>query len=97
MVVGHAWNIVTHDGEHYPIDLTWDNSNFRAGKSKTYEYLGQNVEDFEKYHIPDDDDPCKDYKLSEISKKRISKIHFRFNIEKEYQSTTYYRKKKRRN
>ena len=92
--VGHAWNIVTINGKHYPIDLTWDNTNFRAGQSKTYEFLGQDVKKFKASHIPGNDEPCKDYQLSEINPKIIHKISRRFAIEKEYQSTTYIRYKK---
>lgn len=92
---GHAWNIVTINGRHYPIDLTWDNSNFRAGQSKTYEFLGQDARKFEESHIPDNGEPCKNYKLSEIDPQVIRRISKRFAIEKEYQSTTYTRYKKR--
>ena len=95
--VGHAWNIVTIHGNHYPIDLTWDNTNFRAGQSKTYEFLGQDVKKFKASHIPDDGEPCKNYKLSEMSPEMIRRISSRFAIEKEYQSTTYTRNKKRWN
>lgn len=96
-MVGHAWNIVTINGKHYPIDLTWDNSNFRAGHTGTYEFLGQDVKKFEASHIPGKGEPCENYKLSEMDLQAIRRISKRFAIEKEYQSTTYMRNKKRWN
>ena len=87
---GHAWNIVTIDGKNYPIDLTWDNGKFRGGESKTFDFLGQDVKKFEKTHVPGDQEPCKDYVLSEVDPKLISRINFRFSREKDYKSTTYY-------
>lgn len=87
---GHAWNIVTIDGKNYPIDLTWDNGKFRGGESKTFDFLGQDIKKFEKTHVPGDQEPCKDYVLSEVDPKLISRINFRFSREKDYKSTTYY-------
>lgn len=87
---GHAWNIVTIDGKNYPIDLTWDNYNFRGGAFKTFDFLGQDVKKFEKDHVPGDQEPCKDYVLSELDSKLINRINFRFSKEKDYKSTTYY-------
>ena len=57
--------------------------------------LLQDVKKFKASHIPGNDEPCKDYQLSEINPKIIHKISRRFAIEKEYQSTTYIRYKKR--
>ena len=91
---GHAWNIVTIDGKNYPIDLTWDSCKFRGGESKTFDFLGQDVKKFEKNHVPRDQEPCKNYVLSELDPKLIQKISSRFSREKEYESTTYYKTRK---
>ncbi len=87
---GHAWNVVSLDGKNYPIDLTWDNTNFRSGKSKTYDYLAQNVEEFKKHHIPHAQEPCKNLELSELDPEKVKTVSQRMSREKDYQSTTYY-------
>ena len=93
-VGGHAWNIVTINGQNYPVDLTWDSAKFRSGKSETFNFLGQDVKEFKQLHIPDDDDPCKNYVLSEIDSKLIRRINLRFSREKDYKSRTYYGRRK---
>lgn len=87
---GHAWNIVTIDGKNYPIDLTWENGKFRGGKSKTFDFLGQNIEKFKENHIPYKGEPCENYVLSGLDPKIIKQIRDRIVREKGYQSTTYY-------
>ena len=87
---GHAWNVVSMDGKNYPIDLTWDNTNFRSGKSKTYDYLAQNAEEFKKHHIPHAQEPCRNLELSELDPEKVKAVSQRMSREKDYQSTTYY-------
>ena len=86
---GHAWNIVTIDGKNYPIDLTWDNSKFRRGDIHTIDFLGQDIKKFKKCHIPQDQEPCKNFVLSELDCDLIKSINLWFLIEEEYSSTSY--------
>lgn len=87
----HAWNIITIDGKKYPIDLTWDNSKYRAGESNTYDWLGKDVEEFSKKHFPHKEEKTQDYThtLSNIDPKLIKSIHSQINRSKDYTATTY--------
>lgn len=87
----HAWNIITIDGKKYPIDLTWDNTAFRSGKSKTFDWLGQNIKDFSKKHYPAKGEKTQDYErtLSQIPPQFIKGVYSQIRRARDYQSTTY--------
>lgn len=89
---GHAWNIVTIDGKMYPIDLTWDNTLFRSGSSNTFDFLGQDIDTFNKNHTPAKEEPLYGYqsKLSQINSDFIKNLFFRMDHTRNYQSTTYH-------
>lgn len=95
---GHAWNIVDIDGKKYPIDLTWDNRMFRTGNLKSFDYLGQNIEEFSKNHTPNSNEPTQNYKktLSEIDPELIRKAYVNMGLgrTKDYSRTTYKAKRK---
>lgn len=94
----HAWNIVNIDGKKYPIDLTWDNSKYRSGNSKSYDWLGQDVDRFSESHFPDRSEKTQDYKqtLSQIDPEIIKKINniVGVNRARDYRATTYYCRRK---
>ena len=91
---GHAWNIINIGGKKYPIDLTWDNTKFRSGKSNSFDYLGQDISTFCKYHYPFKGEKTQDYKhtLSQIDPRFIKQIYNQTGIgrARNYRSTTYY-------
>lgn len=91
---GHAWNIVTIDGKKYPIDLTWDNSVFRSGKSGSFEFLGQDVSTFSKRHHPAPGEKTQDYEhtLSQIDPQLLRQIYTQMGVARvrDYSSTTYH-------
>lgn len=93
---GHAWNIIEEGGKLYPVDLTWENSKFRSGESKTYDYLGKEIEEFNKNHIPDDREPMNHYqhKLSVFNSTIIRQMDSILNRERDYQTTTYHATRK---
>jgi len=91
---GHAWNIITIDEKKYPIDLTWDNTTFRSGKSKSFDWLGQDISTFSKRHHPAPGEKTQDYEhtLSQIEPQLIKQIYSQTGLgrAKDYRSTTYY-------
>jgi hypothetical protein len=90
---GHAWNIVNIKGKKYPIDLTWDNSKFRAGKAGTFNWLGTDPEKFSEHHIPEKGEKTQDYRhtLSKIDEKEIIEMYSIMGIgrSRDYSTTTY--------
>lgn len=88
---GHSWNIITINGKKYPIDLTWDNTNFRSGRFGTFDYLGQDIETFSREHYPWRNEPTQNYRrtLSRIDPKIIEKIYSQINRDTDYKTTTY--------
>lgn len=90
---GHAWNIVTIDGKKYPIDLTWDNTKFRAGKQNNFDWLGTDVSTFSDCHYPEPREKTQNYKqnLSQIDPQIIKQIYLQIGAArtKNYRSTTY--------
>ena len=89
----HAWNIVTVNGMNIPIDVTWDNSNYRSGKSDTYEFLGNNVAKFMRSHVPYQEEPTRKMRLSEIDPELVKKVAERFSIQNEYIDNLYLRQR----
>ncbi len=91
---GHAWNIVTIDGKKYPIDLTWDNTTFRSGKSSSFDWLGKDIPTFSKSHHPAPGEKTQDYEhtLSQIDPQLIKQIYSQMGVgrARDYRSTTYY-------
>ena len=91
---GHAWNIVTIDGKKYPIDLTWDNTTFRSGKSSSFDWLGQDISTFSRSHHPAPGEKTQDYEhtLSQIDPQLVKKMYSQMGIgrARNYRSTTYY-------
>lgn len=87
----HAWNIITINGEKYPVDLTWDNGNFRNGQFDTLQYLGQDIEKFSREHQPDPWEPTQNYRrtLSQLDINVLCKIYSQINREVDYKTTTY--------
>lgn len=49
----HAWNVLTIDGKHIPVDLTWDSGRMRRGEA--LKYFGTNT-DFSMSHKADSDE-----------------------------------------
>lgn len=90
---GHAWNIVTIDGKKYPIDLTWDNTIFRSGKSRSFDWLGQDISTFSRSHHPAPGEKTQDYEhtLSQIDPQLVKRIYSRMGVgrARDYLSTTY--------
>ena len=78
---GHCWNVLlTKDNRLIPIDVTWENCNLRDGKLHNYDFFGQNIEKFNKEHVPRK--PEEKYfgcdlssRYSEIKKDEIKQIH----------------------
>lgn len=93
-VGGHAWNIINIDGKKYPIDLTWDNTTFRSGKSSSFDWLGQDILTFSKRHHPAPGEKTQDYEhtLSQIDPQLINQIYSQIGVgrARDYRSTTYY-------
>lgn len=91
---GHAWNIVTIDEKKYPIDLTWDNTKFRSGKSSSFYWLGQDISNFSRSHHPASGEKTQDYQhtLSQIDSQLVKQIYLQTGIgrARDYRSTTYY-------
>ena len=91
---GHAWNIVTIDGKKYPIDLTWDNTTFRSGKSSSFDWLGQDISTFSRSHHPAPGEKTQDYEhtLSQIDPQLVKQIYSQMGVgrARDYRSTTYY-------
>ena len=92
----HAWNLVEIEGKLYPIDLTWENELYRCGYLNTNEYFGRHVKEFNRQHIPRDDEPFKDYqdKLSEFDKDFVKYLALTVNKEEIYKKSTYQVKRK---
>lgn len=95
---GHSWNIVNIDGKKYPIDLTWDNTKFRSGKSTSFDWLGRDVKDFSSCHIPITNEKTQDYNhtLSQIDPKVIKFLYTQMRVghTRDYGTTTFHGKRK---
>lgn len=91
---GHAWNIVTINGKKYPVDLTWDNTKFRSGNSRGFEWFGKDILTFNKSHYPAPGEKTKDYEhtLTQIDPQLIKQIYSQTGVSRarDYHSTTYY-------
>lgn len=46
----HAWNAIVMDGKKYPLDLTWENCNYRTARGKDFYYFAYDIEKFNKDH-----------------------------------------------
>jgi len=88
---GHAWNIVTIDEKKYPIDLTWDSSSYRRGDKNAYDYLGQNIAEFSKCHIPEGWAKTQNYRasLSAINSNLIKIFNAQILREETYETMTF--------
>ena len=89
---GHAWNIVTINGKKYPIDVTWGNTReFAIGNQNGLDFLGQNVTQFNREHIPEYQDPNNGYQsqLSTIDQTLIKRINLYNAREKDYKDSTF--------
>ena len=91
---GHSWNIINISGKKYPIDLTWDNTIFRSGKSNSFDWFGKDISTFSKYHHPTPGEKTQDYEhtLSQINPQLVKQIYSQMGIgrARDYRSTTYY-------
>ncbi len=91
---GHAWNIINIDGKKYPIDLTWDNTTFRSGKSSSFDWFGQDISTFSRNHHPAPGEKTQDYKhtLSQFDPQLVKQIYSQMGVgrARDYRSTTYY-------
>lgn len=95
---GHAWNIIKLNGKFYPIDLTWDNENFRRGHHNSFEWLTKSPEEFAENHRPVNGEKIMDYKrsLSSFNPKIIKRIFDQIGTgrNKTYYKSTYTGKQK---
>ncbi len=82
----HAWNVVEIDGKLYPFDLTWENTEYRKGNNTSFEYFGQNIEKFNKSHIPYKNEKMYGYQnhLSTFNMNDIKRAYLRINTESDY-------------
>ena len=91
---GHSWNIVNIGGKKYPIDLTWDNTTFRSGKSNSFDWLGKDIPTFSRSHHPVPGEKTQDYEhtLSQIDPQLVKQIYSQMGVgrARDYRSTTYY-------
>lgn len=91
---GHSWNIVNIGGKKYPIDLTWDNTTFRSGKSNSFDWLGKDIPTFSRSHHPVPGEKTQDYEhtLSQIDPQLVKQIYSQMGAgrARDYRSTTYY-------
>ena len=91
---GHAWNIINIEGKKYPIDLTWDNTEFRSGKRNSVEWLGQDVQTFARHHFPLPGEETHDYTrtLSQINPAVVRSIQDHTGIGRitDYKTTSYW-------
>ena len=89
---GHAWNIIELDGKYYPIDLTWDNTRYRSGDFRTHSFFGQDIETFNKKHLPHDCEPTYGLqsKFSTFNPNLISALSRQMERDNDYSNTTYY-------
>lgn len=74
----HAWNVLSIDGIHIPVDLTWDSGEVNKGKG--LQYFG-NDELFLEEHIQDYDE--KKYEFSMFTKEGIEAIDISQTMNKE--------------
>ena len=88
---GHAWNILNIGGKKYPIDLTWDNTSYRSGKSKTFDWLGQDLKAFCAKHFPLEGEKTQNYEktLSQIPPQFITGFYNQIGRVRNYKQTTY--------
>jgi len=86
---GHAWNVIKlNDGRLIPIDVTWENTNLRRGNYNSIDYFGQNIDIFEKSHIPGKQEGFKGT-FSSINKNDLMNIRKMITREQKYTQTTY--------
>jgi hypothetical protein len=89
---GHAWNIVNMDGKDYGIDLTWDNTQYRAkGNMNSSKFFGQSPSEFARCHIPRKFYKHQNYAstLSKFNSKAVEKVMKSLSRELEYSNSTY--------
>ncbi len=87
----HAWNIITINNKMYPIDLTWDNAKYRSGNFNSLDFLGQDIDTFNKQHLPDPREPLYGYqsKLSQIDPNLIKQFRLQIGRSNDYKTSTY--------
>ena len=90
----HSWNIVTIDGKKYPIDLTWDNTAYRSGKSKSLDWFCKSPKEFAECHKPSSFEATQNYErtLSQINPQLPKKLYAKMGLQgtTDYRSTTFY-------
>lgn len=67
----HAWNVLTINGQSFPVDLTWDSANLRKGGSQL-QYFGVNDRFFESHEIDSDE---RRYQYVIFSKQFVNAIN----------------------
>lgn len=67
----HAWNVLTINGQSFPVDLTWDSNIIRKGE-RELKYFGVDP-DFEYTHISDSDE--KSYVFTTLSRNFVNSIN----------------------
>ena len=87
---GHAWNVIIIDDVMYPVDLTHDNYYFRHGHKNTHMFLGQKPSEFNKNHIPAQEEPDTEHikNLTELDSKIVEKISSDIEIIKNHTATS---------
>lgn len=88
----HAWNIINLGGKKYAIDLTKDNTFFRAGKISVMSSFTQDIKTFADDHFPDAEEKTQNYlqSLSQMDSNVIDLIIEQISKSREYDKTTYY-------
>lgn len=67
----HAWNVLTINGQSFPVDLTWDSVNLRRGQNEL-QYFGDDHRFFERHEIDQDE---RNYRYVTYSKEDINAIN----------------------
>lgn len=67
----HAWNVLTINGQSFPVDLTWDSANLRKGE-KQLKYFGVDDRFFEAHKIDSDE---RRYQYVIFSKQSVNAIN----------------------
>lgn len=87
----HAWNIFKLDDKYYPLDLTWNNTNFRKGDFNSHSFFANDVEQFNRQHVVENLDPLygKYPELHFLDPNLINTISSQMVRDNEYESSTY--------
>ena len=88
---GHAWNVVKIEGEYYPIDITWENKEYRTGNMRTNYFFGQDANEFRKHHTASGDDPHEYlmHKLSSFDPGFVKYLSSTVTREEKFNNTTF--------